>query len=708
MSKEPGTSMKSPIDSGALLNGLSDGIFVSSKEGEMLYANPALAMILGYTEEELARRNVSEDLVERTLDWKALVSLLEQGSIVEDYEVKFKRADGTPICCSISASNFRDSTGALIGLAVALRDISTRKGVENELREKAFRIDVMNKIARIASAETDLRKHALVNVCTELSKLISFDMLTVGITEENGRHVEVITPEDDDVTSTKSLGFVPLDGSIVEKIRVGKTPMLVQKDAGRKPFTEFTVIDAKDFSSMMCIPLISRGKILGSVNVYHKKPGAYNMEFLDILQMVADQVSGLIDNMILLNSLEKWIRTQEAMVRTGAELQKATTDEQIYSVISSNLKHVVPFTELSFYMVDWAKRLVLPVYAMGPFRDQVLANPGTLDEGVVGSIAKNGKAEFMDDVDSDPRTAQIPGVPKDHNSMLAIPLATSEGVIGILELYRPKGQVFTISDLEAGQLFAQQASVALMNARIMTNLHEAKKEIEMLNDLMFHDINNFNFATLNYIQMIAGDPLISSENKVHLEKSLRLIKQTADLIENVKKLTKIGIIDPRDFVPVDLSQILRKISAGLENSFPGRELSISLDIPETCYVMANTLVEELFVNLLSNSVKYDPHQEVEIDITCVKVSEDGRNYWKVCIADRGNGIPDSKKPDLFQRHMRLKQDPKVPGTGLGLSICRALSDKFGGRIWVEDRVPGKYELGARFCVVLPVARQFAR
>jgi len=54
--------------------------------------------------------------------------------------------------------------------------------------------------------------------------------------------------------------------------------------------------------------------------------------------------------------------------------------------------------------------------------------------------------------------------------------------------------------------------------------------------------------------------------------------------------------------------------------------------------------------------------------------------------------------------VRLKPDPNTPGTGLGLSICRALTDKFGGRIWVEDRVHGKSELGAKFCVVLPAAK----
>ena len=66
--------------------------------------------------------------------------------------------------------------------------------------------------------------------------------------------------------------------------------------------------------------------------------------------------------------------------------------------------------------------------------------------------------EFLDDVDSDPRVAEIPGVPLEHNAMLAIPLVGGEGVMGVLELYRPRGKLFTQSDLDAGMLFAQQAS----------------------------------------------------------------------------------------------------------------------------------------------------------------------------------------------------------------------------------------------------------
>jgi PAS domain S-box-containing protein len=698
-------SMISDTEKESLLAGLSDGVFVCTKEGCVLYSNQAFSGILGYAPDELKDKNIAKDLVERNLEWRAMISLLEQGSLVEDYEIKFRRADGGIICASISASNLRDQQGVLIGVAVVLRDITTRKGFENELRDKAYRIDVMNKIAKASATETDVRKKALVNISSELRKLMNFELLTLGITEEKGRHVEVIVSDLADGTSTKSIGFVTFEGSIVEKLKFTRGPLIVGRDAGKRPFAEMTVMDTSSYSSMLCVPLASRGRTVGSLNIYHSKPNEYNMESSEILQTVADQVAGLIDNMVLLDSLEKKIKLQDALVNTGVELQKAITSQQIYAAIANSLHEVVYYTDLSFYMVDWPKRTIYPVYASGDYKDEVMASAGSIDLGVVGIVARSGKAEFMDDVDADPRSYSIPGTPNEHNSMLAIPLSGSEGVIGVLELYRPQGKVFTVSDLDAGKLFAQQASIALSNAQTMLKLQEAKKEIELLNDLMFHDINNFNFATLNYIQMIASNKDVPAEHKMYLEKSLHLIRQTAELIENVKKLTKIGVMNTQDFVPIDLTQVLKKIVSGLENSFPGRSISVNMNLPESCNVLANNLVEELFVNLLSNSVKYDPNQEIEIDISCEKAVEDGKNVWKVAISDRGNGIPDDKKSVLFQKYVRLKPDPKISGTGLGLSICRALTDKFGGRIWVEDRVPGKSELGARFCVMLPAAKE---
>ena len=696
--------MSPAIDSEIILKELTDGVFVCTTDGDLLRANPAFAAILGYRPDEITKKNFGKDLVDRNLEWQALKSLIEQGSVISDYEIKMRRRDGTPLCTSISATILKDTDETRLGIAGVLRDITTRKAVENELREKAFRTDIINKIAKIASVDSELRKRVLVNLSSELRKLVNFEVLVVGIAEENGRHVEVLTPDSAVAGSTKTLGKVLYEGSIVQALKFGRNAIVVDKGVTHKMYTELPVIMTERLESMLAVPLISRGKVLGALEVFSLKASEYTWETADVMQMVADQIAGLVDNFALLASLEARLRLQDSLVKSALSIQRAMTTEQIYATIATNIRDVVPYKELSYYMIDWQKRLVYPVFAAGSYSEEVMADPGSIDEGIVGSVAKSGIAEFVDDVDVDPRVEDIPGIPAGHDAMMAIPLLGSESVLGVLELYRPQGEVFTTSELEAGKLFAQQASVALENATLVMRLQDAKKEIELLNDLMFHDINNYNFASVNYLELLTNAKDLAREHKEYVEKSLHLIKQTASLIENVKKLTKIGIMNPKDFVPINLSDVLRKVVSGLENSFPGRSVSVKLSIPDSSPILANALIEELFMNLLSNSVKYDPHEDAEIDIDCEKIVEDGRPTWRICVSDRGHGIPDEQKMLLFQKYIRLKPDAKTPGTGLGLSICRALVDKFGGRIWVEDRVPGKTDLGARFCLTLPVAK----
>ena len=691
------------MDMGLLASELLDGVFVCDKSGQIIYSNPALARMLAYKPDELMRKSIAKDISDRELEWRAMISLLEQGSLIMDYETKFRRSDGAILTVSLTAANLRDAKGVHGGIAVVARDISTRKGVENELREKAFRTDIMNKIAKLAGTHKDIRT-VLMRVSEELRKLLDFESLSAGVTEEKGRHVEVFVPNPKTPDNAVSLGKVPYEGSIVEKLRFGGTKALVvEKEAGRKPFTEFGVLEIGRAGSMMAVPMVSRGRVLGSLNLLHSKQAEYDWEKAEVLQMVADLLAGMIDNMVLVSSLEDKVRLQDALVKSSVELQKAISTEQIYSAISTHMREVVPYKDLSFYLVDWHRRLVVPVYAVGGYSAEILEASGGFDEGIVGLVARTGRAEFVDDVDSDPRSADIPGVPKEHNSMLAVPLTGAQGAIGVLELYRDRGQVFTQSDLEAGLLFAQQASVALENAQLVSKLQDAKKEIELLNDLMFHDINNYNFATLNYVEKAYKEEGLPHEARAPLEKSLHLVRETARLIENVKKLTKIGMMEPEEFVLVDLSDLLRKVVSGITTSSTKR-VGISLDVPEHAYIKANTLVEELFVNLLTNAVKYDPHEEVEVDVEVKKILDEDRPAWRISISDNGYGIPDDKKAALFQKYVRLKPDTKVSGSGLGLSICKALTDKFSGRIWAEDRAPGKSELGSRFVVVFPAER----
>ncbi|UCE45347.1 MAG: GAF domain-containing protein [Methanobacteriota archaeon] len=697
-------SVTPQIDLDLLFKELHDGVFVCSKEGELVYSNPAFGRMLGYSEVDISTKSIAKDIADRELEWQALTSLMDQGSLITDYEIGLRRSDGVRIVASISSIFYRDSNGMPFGIAGIVRDITTRKSVEHDLREKAFRTDIVNRIARAAGASKAM-ENMLKGLGDDLRKLVPFEHLSLGATEEKGRHVDLLVPDPEDSTKTKLIGRVSFEGSLVEKLKYDKNAVIIEKNLPRKMYSELAVMDALELEALLSVPLRSRGRIIGSLNVAHSRAGEYNWETAETLQEVADQLAGIIDNMMLVNSLEEKVRLHESLMDSGVQLQKAVTTQQIYSAIASHLREIVPYRELSFYLIDWPNRWVYPVYAVGDYADEVMRAPGSLDLGIVGEVAKSGRAEFVDDVDADSRTSQIPGVPLGHESMLAIPLMGVEGVVGVLEVYRPRGQVFSISDLEAGSLFAQQASVALVNSQIVVKLQEAKKEIELLNDLMFHDINNYNFATMNYLESIAESKELSPSVKATLEKALSLMKRNSKLIDSVKKLTKIGGMEQSEFTQLNLCDVIAKVTSGLAHSAPDKTISFRVDLPDSeALVMANSLVEELFANIISNAIKYDPHEEVEIDVACSRILKEGIVYWKTAVSDRGQGIPDDLKSSLFQKYVRLRPESKIEGTGLGLSIVRALTDKFNGRVWVEDRVPGRSDQGARFCIELPAAR----
>jgi signal transduction histidine kinase len=130
--------------------------------------------------------------------------------------------------------------------------------------------------------------------------------------------------------------------------------------------------------------------------------------------------------------------------------------------------------------------------------------------------------------------------------------------------------------------------------------------------------------------------------------------------------------------------------------------------PEPTYAVAGALASRLFANLITNSIKFDHHETVTIDVTISDAEQDGIQYWRTEIADRGIGIPDSDKKLVFDRFRRGLS--KVAGTGLGLFVAASIAKTHKGSIRVEDRVPGDSTKGTKMVVLLPKAdtRQIAQ
>jgi len=125
------------------------GVYVSSKEGKFVNANQALLDMLGYkTKEEFLAIDITRDLYLRPADRKKFQDLIEAEGRVIDYEIDFKRKDGSPASVLLTSNVRRDYSGEIIGYEGIIVDQSQRKLMEEKL--KTFQEDYRRLFENVA------------------------------------------------------------------------------------------------------------------------------------------------------------------------------------------------------------------------------------------------------------------------------------------------------------------------------------------------------------------------------------------------------------------------------------------------------------------------------------------------------------------------------------------------------------------------------
>ncbi len=146
-----------------LFEHVATGVFISSKEGKFLNANQTLLDMLGYeNKEEFLNINLPQDLYVRPEDRRTFQEMMERDGRVIDYEVEFKRQDGSTIHILLTGHARYDRQGNIIGYEGLNVDLTQRKLMEKELREA---YDFMNKIVQSspnAITATDMKGNILI------------------------------------------------------------------------------------------------------------------------------------------------------------------------------------------------------------------------------------------------------------------------------------------------------------------------------------------------------------------------------------------------------------------------------------------------------------------------------------------------------------------------------------------------------------------
>ena len=162
---------------------------------------------------------------------------------------------------------------------------------------------------------------------------------------------------------------------------------------------------------------------------------------------------------------------------------------------------------------------------------------------------------------------------------------------------------------------------------------------------------------------------------------------------------------PRPAAPVDLAAVLRDVQDIGEALAAEKGLAVTLDAPESVIVQgAASPLRRLFLNLVSNAVKFTESGEVAITVRAPDAPAEGAEtaagWVEVEVRDTGTGIAPEELSRVFDRFYRADAArERSGGTGLGLAIARMIVDQHGGDIDARS-TPG---VGSTFTVRLPIA-----
>jgi two-component system sensor histidine kinase KdpD len=273
-----------------------------------------------------------------------------------------------------------------------------------------------------------------------------------------------------------------------------------------------------------------------------------------------------------------------------------------------------------------------------------------------------------------------------------IPLQNSRGLVGEIRLWRME---LPLSPAEERllQIFASQGLTALERARLTQAENRAKllEESDRLKTSLLSSVSHELRTPLSAIKAsVTG--LRSEMDALDIEardELLAAIEEETDhlnlLVGNLLDMSRIeaGALKPQrawNAISEIVADALKRMHTVTQNH------SILLNIPEDLPLVPVDYVqlEQVFVNLVSNSVKYSP-----IDTT-IWISAQVRSdqFLLVEVKNQGPHVPQESLERIFDKFHRVTAADRITGAGLGLSICKGIIEAHSGRIWAENLPTG--------------------
>ena len=515
--------------------------------------------------------------------------------------------------------------------------------------------------------------------------------------------------------------------------------------------------------TMSGTPLRSKGQAIGALIVHRDRPVPFTEDELALLQSFADQAGIATENARLINETREALERQTATADVLKVISRSVFDLQtvLDTLVESAYKLCGASVGLLYLRGDEAFECkaiagVGVAEASLVFKGRpIRAGRGTAAERVILTGEVHSIPDFFADPELDPRVREmIRNASSSDSSIgkirstLAVPMTRDDAVLGVMVIGRAQTGPFPPSQVELLRTFADQAVIAIENARLFDEVQARTRELaasldelrtaqdrlvqteklaslgqltagiahEIKNPLNF--VNNFSALSAELVDELnevlkpaALDGRVREEIddltqmlKGNLEKVVQHGKRADSIVKNMLLHSREGSGEQRSTdINAVLDESLNLAYHGARAEKPGFNITLQRDF-DAGIVAIDAFPQEItrvFLNLITNGFYAAAKRKSEttdsgFEPVLTATTRNIGHCVEIRIRDNGTGIPADVKEKIFNPFFTTK--PAGEGTGLGLSMSHDIIVKqHGGSIDVAT-VPGQF---TEFTIVLP-------
>lgn len=345
----------------------------------------------------------------------------------------------------------------------ALAEVATQLCEERARSERSIRtLSTLNRIGEAVSSKQGLEQ-VLQEVLDSALAFLGAQSGSLMLKDESGASMRILVAH----------GLPPeiVQGTVV-RVGEGIAGSVAQEGVPRLLRAGVRESETKlKYDSAMCVPLEARGEVIGVLNVKGRRDGRdFSDEDLSLLSVMASQAAGAIANAKLFNDASRKASEMAALYSIGAAI---STELERNPVLQRVLDHAIELLNArkgSIMLLDADSQELHIEVASGLSVEIISSVRLRLGEGIAGKVAQEASPRLLlKGVEDEESRSQG----REHHSALCVPLVVRDACIGVINISdRRDGGNFTENDLHLLGMLANQAAIAIENARLHDELHE--------------------------------------------------------------------------------------------------------------------------------------------------------------------------------------------------------------------------------------------